>query len=101
MLLLFPRLFVLWVFLGVQLVRPRPHSSKQHKPKFQSKLPGWSRTYVTDPKNRQLQRVLKGMLHYDISTARRLLKQQRQLHPGQSDNWYLEKVIHDLERDRH
>ncbi|MDZ8227482.1 MULTISPECIES: hypothetical protein [unclassified Nostoc] len=35
------------------------------------------------------------------TTAERLLKQQRQRHQGESDEWYLEKVIYDLERDRH
>jgi hypothetical protein len=28
-----------------------------------------------------------------------LLDRQRQQHPNQSDHWYLEKVIHDLERN--
>jgi hypothetical protein len=36
----------------------------------------------------------------DATTAERLLKQQQQKHQGQSDKWYLEKVIYDLERDR-
>ncbi len=59
-----------------------------------------SRSYRTDPRNRQLQHQLIGMLRGDVATAKRLLKQQRQLNPGNSDNWYLEKVIYDLERDR-
>ncbi|WP_263975720.1 hypothetical protein [Amazonocrinis nigriterrae] len=40
------------------------------------------------------------MLQGDTATAKRLLRQQRRNHPGKSDNWYLEKVIYDLERDR-
>jgi hypothetical protein len=60
-----------------------------------------SHSYRTDPHNRQLQTDLLVLLKGDVATAKRLLKQQRQKHPGRSDNWYLEKVIHDLERDRH
>ncbi|GEM_PF-2769848 len=60
-----------------------------------------SRSFLLDPKNRQLQSRLLVLLHGDTTTAKRLLRQQRQLQPGRTDNWYLEKVIHDLERDRH
>jgi hypothetical protein len=57
-------------------------------------------SYLFDGRNRRLQRKLLTLLHGNVATAKRLLKYQRQLHPGKSDNWYLEKVIHDLERDR-
>lgn len=67
----------------------------------QLKFRGKSRSYRNDPKNRQLQSDLLAILQGDVRTAKRLLKQQRQLAPGRSDNWYLEKVIYDLERDRH
>ncbi|MEH2276673.1 MAG: hypothetical protein V7K40_18265 [Nostoc sp.] len=59
-----------------------------------------SRAYFSDPKNRELQKRLLVLLHGDVTTAKRLLRQQRHSHQGQSDNWYLEKVIYDLERDR-
>ncbi|MDZ7956545.1 MAG: hypothetical protein RMY34_01330 [Aulosira sp. DedQUE10] len=59
-----------------------------------------SNSYLTDPKNRELQKRLLVLLRGDIAAAKRLLKQQRQIQPGKSDNWYLEKVIYDLERDR-
>lgn len=59
-----------------------------------------SRSWRIDPKNRHLQAELLNLLHRDVSTAKRLLQQQRRMHPGKSDNWYLEKVIWDLERDR-
>ena len=32
--------------------------------------------------------------------AQRLIDQQQEYHPGMSDEWYLQKVIADLERDR-
>ncbi|WP_334983967.1 hypothetical protein [Nostoc sp.] len=59
-----------------------------------------SKPYFRDPKNRKLQKRLLILLNGDVTTAERLLKQQRQKHQGQSDTWYLEKVIYDLERDR-
>ncbi|MBD2519949.1 hypothetical protein H6G93_34410 [Nostoc sp. FACHB-973] len=60
-----------------------------------------SHSYRTDPTNRALQSDLLILLKGDVRTAKRLLLQQRRRHPGKSDNWYLEKVIYDLERDRH
>ena len=69
--------------------------------KNQLELSQKSQSYRNDPKNRELQGKLLAILHGDIPTAKRLLKQQRKSSPGRSDNWYLEKVIYDLERDRH
>jgi hypothetical protein len=60
-----------------------------------------SHSYHTDPKNRYLQNDLLILVKGDVPTAKRLLQQQRRMNPGKSDNWYLEKVIYDLERDRH
>ncbi|WP_339384939.1 hypothetical protein [Iningainema tapete] len=48
-----------------------------------------------------LQRELLKLLCGEVDTAERLLQQQRRLHPGKSDRWYLEKFIYDLKRDRH
>jgi hypothetical protein len=59
-----------------------------------------SSSWRTDPKNRNLQSHLLNLLQGDVPTAKRLLQYQRQMNPGKSDNWYLEKVIWDLERDR-
>lgn len=60
-----------------------------------------SDSYRNDPRNRYLQSDLLILVKGDVATAKRLLAQQRRKSPGQSDNWYLEKVIYDLERDRH
>ncbi|MDR9898250.1 hypothetical protein G7B40_027360 [Aetokthonos hydrillicola Thurmond2011] len=74
---------------------------KMFSPRSGEKIRGRvSRSYRIDPKNRQLQSRLISLLRGDTPTAKRLLKRQRELHPGKSDNWYLEKVIYDLERDR-
>jgi hypothetical protein len=70
-------------------------------PRFQHKSQQqYSHSYLTDPKNRILQKKLLNMLNGDVATAKRLLRHQRQLYKDKSDNWYLEKVIYDLERDR-
>ncbi|MEH2414470.1 hypothetical protein [Nostoc sp.] len=66
--------------------RPRQASSKS--------------SYRNDPTNKALQRDLLVLLKNDVPAAKRLLLQQRRRSPGKSDNWYLEKVIYDLERDR-
>lgn len=48
----------------------------------------------------QLERKLINLLNGNRSAAERLLEQTRYKHPGHSENWYWEKVIYDLERDR-
>lgn len=83
-----------------QIFKPRVPLGFQ-VPKDQPKRKqNYSQSYLKDPKNRELQHKLIEMLRGDTATAKRLLKRQRQLHKGKSDNWYLEKVIYDLERDR-
>lgn len=49
---------------------------------------------------RSLQRQLLRLLHEDQATANRLFQQATLKYPGQTSNWYVEKVIYDLERDR-
>ncbi|MCU0567843.1 MAG: hypothetical protein MUF49_14735 [Oculatellaceae cyanobacterium Prado106] len=48
----------------------------------------------------KLQRKLLRLLHEDRRAADRLLTQAEIKNPGKSANWYLEKVIFDLQRDR-
>ncbi|MEI1375973.1 hypothetical protein PQG02_06885 [Nostoc sp. UHCC 0926] len=98
------RLMYLLEQLRLTLQKLFPHSQTQAS--YQSTPPrpksGQKRSssYLNDPKNRKLQQDLITMLRGDIATAKRLLRYERQRHPGNSDNWYLEKVIGDLERDR-
>ncbi|MBD2360040.1 hypothetical protein H6G36_02300 [Anabaena minutissima FACHB-250] len=87
-------------FLFVDIEESLNRSIKQNltqKSKPRGKI---SRSYRTNPSNRKLQHQLIEMLRGDTAAAKRLLAQQRQINPGRSDNWYLEKVIYDLERDR-
>lgn len=50
--------------------------------------------------NRSLQRKLLLLLHEDQQAAERLIQQASFRSPGKSPDWYLEKVIYDLQRDR-
>ncbi|MFQ4146765.1 hypothetical protein [Chlorogloeopsis sp. ULAP02] len=50
--------------------------------------------------SRKLQKKLINLLHDDRDAATRLLTQAKQKYPGKSIDWYAEKVIYDLERDR-
>ena len=50
--------------------------------------------------NRSLQRKLMLLLHEDHRAAERLIQQATLKYPGKSADWYLEKVIYDLQRDR-
>ncbi|MEH2200943.1 hypothetical protein [Nostoc sp.] len=82
----------------VRLFRRQPEESDtQRVNKIRGRV---SQSYRSDPNNRKLQQDLIAMLRGDIATAKRLLRYERQRNPGNSDNWYLEKVIGDLERDR-
>ena len=45
--------------------------------------------------NGRLLQAVKG----DRALAKRLLENARLKHPGKSNNWYIEKVIYDIERD--
>jgi hypothetical protein len=50
--------------------------------------------------SRQLQKRLMSLLHDERDTANRLLAQAQRKNPNQSVDWYAEKVIYDLKRDR-
>ncbi|MBW4670355.1 MAG: ABC transporter permease [Cyanomargarita calcarea GSE-NOS-MK-12-04C] len=47
-----------------------------------------------------LQTKLVKMLAGDTAQAERLIEQSRQDHPAKPENWYWERAIADLERDR-
>jgi hypothetical protein len=57
----------------------------------------------TQPKgraSRHLQAKLLKLMHGDRKGADRLLQQAKLKYGGKSEDWYVEKVIFDLERDR-
>lgn len=57
-------------------------------------------TITIDQASRGLQKKLLRLLHDERDTANRLLTQVKMKNPNKSINWYVEKVIYDLERDR-
>ncbi|HAX76232.1 MAG TPA: hypothetical protein DCY88_10435 [Cyanobacteria bacterium UBA11372] len=55
--------------------------------------------YENQPRE-ELRQKLWILLHGDTDLAERLVDLARQKHPNRSEDWYWEKVIYDLERDR-
>jgi hypothetical protein len=53
------------------------------------------------PRPHVLQRKLLSLLHGDRKTAERLLRGVKENNPERDEDWYFEKVIFDLTRDRH
>lgn len=67
------------------------------KNQFQARSPNTSRRQVSiKPQNKKLSRLCAG----DRQVAERLLNHLRKKHPGQTEQWYVDKVVYDLERDR-
>ena len=63
--------------------------------KIQSSIPE-SKTGLNNILRQRLLRLVGG--HWEI--AQRLIQQQQNSHPGMSQEWYLQKVIDDWEKDR-
>lgn len=61
---------------------------------------GASSIITIDSASRKLQKELLLLLHDDKKTANRLLTQAKLKYPFKTANWYVEKVIYDLKRDR-
>jgi tetratricopeptide (TPR) repeat protein len=59
------------------------------------------KTFPFEKGRKQDQQHLLTLLHDDRAKACRLLESTRSRYPSRSINWYFEKTIHDLERDRH
>ncbi|MDX2217085.1 MAG: hypothetical protein SFY66_27710 [Oculatellaceae cyanobacterium bins.114] len=66
----------------------------QGRSQSSSNTPNWNQA------NPSLQRKLMRLLHGDQAAAQRLFKLATLKYPGENANWYIEKVIYDLERDR-
>lgn len=47
-----------------------------------------------------LQKRLLRLVNFDKATAKRLISHAKIKYPNKPINWYFEKVIYDLERDR-
>jgi len=58
----------------------------------------WQQVKEGDRTNK-LQHELMVLLHGKSDTAQRLINLEKNKHPGQSESWYLDKVIYDLRRE--
>ncbi len=79
-----------------QNLRRKYQQQKKHH--FHAKA---SRAAITNPGYAGEWHKLLTLVQFDIPTAERLLVGCQRSHPGKPDRWYIEKVIYDLERDRH
>lgn len=87
--------------LGVNAVRQRQGTHPSVQPASVKTAFGQSQnTSYLHQANRSLRRKLLLLLHEDQQAAERLVQQASFRHPGKSPDWYLEKVIYDLQRDR-
>lgn len=69
-------------------------------PHFNSKSTASPGTIHIEQASRHLRKKLLRLLHDDRDTANRLLSQAQRKNPNRSVDWYTDKVIYDLERDR-
>ncbi len=69
------------------------------KKSVQKNVPPKTNTLVNSGNN-HLRKKLIGLLHGDVDAANRLIAHCQKNHPNKSIDWYLEKVIWDLEKDR-
>ena len=69
------------------------------KPRYKVKVT-WSSQNNKPQASRNLQIKLLRLLHNDRHTANRLIALAKARNPDKSIDWWVEKVIFDLERDR-
>lgn len=88
------------VCLGLNAVLDRKQSSQSARGAL-SRGSRSSQPYGSlDQVSRPLRRKLLLLLHQDLGAANRLLMQASFKYPDKSAEWYAEKVIYDLQRDR-
>jgi hypothetical protein len=61
-------------------------------------LETWWQQYREVKYCNHLENELFNLLHGQSNTAKRLIDLEKIKHPGQSESWYLDKVIYDLRR---
>ncbi len=77
-----------------------PHRVRPSRPSRPSSFRQSSPTANFDQVSHSLQAKLLRLLHDDRGAARRLFSYASLKYPGKAANWYAEKIIYDLERDR-
>ena len=98
-------LFFIGVFLIVLLVQEVKQQRRRRSRNSlnQSTSPHRQRLNLFNRDNKNLnnlRKTLGSMLGGDQNTINRILDSLRRSYPNQSEAWYLEKAILDLERDR-
>jgi hypothetical protein len=89
-------IIVLLVIVGVVLLYSvfEKYSSKSRADEI---FADWMEKSKVDPEIRRRTIVIAG---HDMDRIERLLDNARRNYPDRSEQWYWEKILHDLERDR-
>lgn len=72
---------------------------RQDSESFVQEMPNWVEDSTGGSQNRMKNRLVS-LLSGDIAAADRLIEQAKQNYPGMPEDWYWERTIADLERDR-
>ncbi len=59
----------------------------------------WWQEYREADRSSKLHHELMTLVHDRPDTAQRLVDLEKIKHPGQSESWYLDKVVYDLRRE--
>ncbi len=101
-------IYLVWLIQQQRRVSQRPtftsrispsmvRSSSCPQKRSHSLKPNVPRRAVVSP---YLENRLISMLNGEVRTAQRLINHVRDANPGPTPDWYVEKVIYDLEQDR-
>ncbi|RUT01719.1 hypothetical protein DSM106972_063420 [Dulcicalothrix desertica PCC 7102] len=89
------------VGLGVGALQANKSTNKTGASYSRSQQQQQDRNIITiDQVSSKLRTQLLTLLHRDIQGINRLLNQAKFKYPNRTNNWYAEKVIYDLTRDR-
>jgi uncharacterized membrane protein required for colicin V production len=72
---------------------------RQDSESFVEEIPNWVEDSTGGSQNRMKNRLVS-LLSGDTAAADRLIEQAKQNYPGMPEDWYWERAIADLERDR-
>jgi uncharacterized membrane protein required for colicin V production len=72
---------------------------RQDSESFVQEIPNWVEDSTGDSQNRMKSRLVS-LLSGDTAAADRLIEQAKLNYPGMPEDWYWERTIADLERDR-
>ncbi|GAX38630.1 hypothetical protein [Nodularia sp. NIES-3585] len=95
---------VIHIARGQQLSPKRRRNWGEMRQVFRQRQSHKTHSKITS--NAYINPFLSGLWHqlllrvkFDVPTAERLINYLKRKHPGQTDRWYIEKAIHDFDRD--